>query len=82
MSQTFEFYDSRARDAATEAEAAKLDNVRDRALRSEAAWRQLANRARQIERDRAAKVLAVAAGRAELLEDAALDAEALQMAAH
>jgi len=82
MSQTFEFYDSRARDAATEAEAAKLDNVRDRALRSEAAWRQLANRARQIERDRAAKVLAVAAGRAELLEDAALDAEALQMATH
>jgi hypothetical protein len=53
MSQTFEFYDERAKTAAAEAEAAMLDNVRDRALRSEAAWRQLANRAQKTERDRA-----------------------------
>ena len=42
MSQTFEFYDTRAREAAAEADAATLDNVRDRNLRAEQTWRGLA----------------------------------------
>ncbi|WP_068071794.1 hypothetical protein [Novosphingobium lentum] len=52
MSQTFEFYTARADEAAAEATAAKLDNVRDRALRSEAAWRQMADRVRRVEAHR------------------------------
>ena len=46
MSQTFEFYDARAREAAAEADAATLDNVRDRNLRAEKTWRGLAEQAR------------------------------------
>jgi len=53
MSQTFEFYDARAREAAVDAQEAKLDRVRERALRSEAAWRQMAVRAQVIESERA-----------------------------
>jgi hypothetical protein len=53
MSQTFEFFDARAREAAVDAEEATLDRVRERALRSEAAWRQMAIRAQVIEDDRA-----------------------------
>ena len=53
MSQTFDFYDARAREAATEAENAPLVMVRERALRAEKTWRGLANQARKIERDRA-----------------------------
>lgn len=52
MSQSYEFYDRQALAARADADGALLDNVRDRALRSEAAWRQLANRARQVENDR------------------------------
>ncbi|WP_454598409.1 hypothetical protein [Qipengyuania sp. SM2507] len=52
MSQTFEFYHARAEESATEAEAAQLDNVRDRALRSEATWRGLAEQARKVAEDR------------------------------
>ena len=44
MSQTFEFYDERARASEAEAERAVLDNVRDRELRSAKAWREMANR--------------------------------------
>ena len=62
MSQTYEFYASRAREAAAEAKAATLDNVRDRALRSEATWLGLAQQARavasrreKIEREKAAE---------------------------
>ncbi|WP_120717538.1 hypothetical protein [Tsuneonella amylolytica] len=47
MSQTFEFYDARAKEAAAEAKAAKLDNVRDRNLRAEKTWRGLADQARK-----------------------------------
>jgi len=36
---TIEFCEARAVEAATAAADAKLDNVRDRELRSEAAWR-------------------------------------------
>ncbi|WP_126171963.1 hypothetical protein [Altericroceibacterium xinjiangense] len=52
MSQSFEFYTARADESAGEASAAKLTNVRDRALRSEAAWRQMADRASSIEQER------------------------------
>ena len=52
MSQTFEFYDARAREAAEEAAAATLDNVRDRNLRAENTWRALADQARKTVRAR------------------------------
>lgn len=52
MSQTFEFYDARAKASAVEAEASELVQVRERALRAEAAWRGMADRALQIEQDR------------------------------
>jgi hypothetical protein len=53
MSQTFEFFDARANEAAVDAQEAQLDRVRERALRSEAAWRQMAIRAQVIEQERA-----------------------------
>jgi hypothetical protein len=52
MSQTWEFYDERARHAEDEAGKAVLDNVRDRELRSAKAWREMADRARLIEAGR------------------------------
>lgn len=52
MSQTYEFYDERARHAEAEANKALLDNVRERELRSAKAWREMANRARVIEAER------------------------------
>jgi len=48
MAQTLQFFEERAEEAAEEARNAVLDNVRDRALRSEAAWRGMASRAREI----------------------------------
>lgn len=53
MSQTFEFYDARANEAADEAERATLDNVRERNLRAEKTWRGLAEQARKVMVDRA-----------------------------
>ena len=52
MSQTFEFYDARANEAAAEAQAATLDNVRDRNLRAEKTWRGLATQAKKVMIDR------------------------------
>lgn len=52
MSQTFEFYDARANEAAAEADAATLDNVRDRNLRAAKTWRALADQARKVMIDR------------------------------
>jgi hypothetical protein len=52
LSQTFEFYDARANEAAAEAEAATLDNVRERNLRAEKTWRALANQAQKVMVDR------------------------------
>ncbi len=69
MSQTFEFFDARANEAAIDAQEATLDRVRERALRSEAAWRQMAARAQLMEKERAK----VAEARAE--RDAAEAAE-------
>lgn len=44
-----EIYLARAAEARAEAEAATLDNVRDRCLRSEAAWNAMASRAERTE---------------------------------
>jgi hypothetical protein len=63
MSQSYEFYAEQARKAGEDAAAATLDNVRDRALRSESAWRDLANRARKTESDRAKREAAAQAAR-------------------
>lgn len=52
MSQTFEFYDTRASEAEAAAERADLIMVRERELRSAAVWRGLANQAKRVERDR------------------------------
>ena len=56
-----EFYLARAAQARADADAATLDNVRDRCLRSEAAWTQLADRAARTEQMRSALVEAKAA---------------------
>ena len=52
MSQTFEFYDARAREAAAEADKATLDNVRERNLRAAKTWRGLADQARRVVAER------------------------------
>ena len=51
MSQNYEFYNTRANEAAAEAAAATLEKVRERALRSEMAWREMADRAKQMVND-------------------------------
>lgn len=53
MSVQHEFYLARAAEAKRDADAATLDNVRDRCLRSEAAWRSMAERAERTEKMRA-----------------------------
>ncbi|MXO47584.1 hypothetical protein GRI69_04860 [Erythrobacter vulgaris] len=50
--QNYEFCTARADQAAEEASEAILDNVRDRALRSEATWRGLAEHARGVAEER------------------------------
>ena len=77
MSQNFEFYNTRAKEAAAEAKAATLDNVRERALRSETAWREMADRARQMERDRESARIEREKRQAEAAELAAKEAEAI-----
>jgi hypothetical protein len=52
MSQTLAFYLARAEEAADDARTATLDNVRDRALRSETAWRGMAARLMRVEAQR------------------------------
>lgn len=49
---TYEFLIARADQAAQEAACALLDNVRDRSLRAEAAWRGMANQALEVTRNR------------------------------
>jgi transcription elongation GreA/GreB family factor len=44
LSTTSEYYLSRANENRRDAESATLDNVRDRCRRSEAAWREMADR--------------------------------------
>ncbi|MBV1917526.1 MAG: hypothetical protein KUG65_05640 [Sphingomonadaceae bacterium] len=75
MAQTFEFYDERAKEAAAEATAATLENVRERALRSEKAWRSMADQARKVAHDRQ-QAEAERAARREIEAAAATLAEA------
>ena len=53
MYQSFEFYEARAQEAALEANAATLDNVKQRNLRAEKSWTRLAELARKVAIDRA-----------------------------
>jgi hypothetical protein len=53
MSAQAEFYRTRADEARADAESATLGNVRDRCLRSAAAWEDMAARATRTERMRA-----------------------------
>lgn len=52
VTQTYEFLVARAEEAAIEAKTASLDNVKKRALRSEAAWRGMADRTLKLTRER------------------------------
>lgn len=61
-----ETYLERAEDARVQAEAATLVNVRERCLRAEAAWREMAARAQRTENMRATLIAA-----REALADAA-----------
>lgn len=47
------FYRDRADEARRAADAAELDNVRERNLRAAAAWQQMADRAARTDRQRA-----------------------------
>ncbi|MFC7499089.1 hypothetical protein ACFQRC_07625 [Enterovirga sp. GCM10030262] len=53
MSQQLDFYLARAAEAQRDADAATLDNVRDRCRRAEAAWSAMAARAQRGEKMRA-----------------------------
>ncbi|MGC1269175.1 MAG: hypothetical protein WA842_01105 [Croceibacterium sp.] len=75
MSQDSDFFDQRAKDASELAGHAILDNVRDRELRSAAAWRAMADRARRVEKSRQAATLAREQDRLLLQEAADLAAE-------
>ncbi|MGN6496465.1 MAG: hypothetical protein ACTHKM_03600 [Tsuneonella sp.] len=77
MSQTYEFYDARANEAAAEARAATLDNVRERNLRAEKTWRALADQARKVQLDRGKAEAERAERRAAEANEAAAHAEAL-----
>lgn len=61
---TREFYLARADDCARDAASANLENVRDRALRSEAAWRDMAARVERVAEARAATEVARQANQA------------------
>ena len=52
MALSYEFLIQRAEQAAQEAAGSLLDNVRERALRSEKAWRAMASRALMVTRSR------------------------------
>ena len=71
MPSNREFYSERAADARRDAEAASLDNVRERWLCSAAAWDAMSARAARAERNRAeieARKAAEAAAAASDLE--------------
>jgi hypothetical protein len=58
MSVQQDFYAARAADARTEAQAATLDNVRDRCLRAASAWEAMADRAERGDKFRAKQAAA------------------------
>lgn len=66
MSAQQDFYLARASEARRDAEAATLDNVRERCLRSEAAWNEMAGRAGRTDKMRIKGEAAKAAAKAEL----------------
>jgi hypothetical protein len=66
MAAQHEFYLERAAEARATADAATLDNVRDRWLRSEASWTEMAARSERSERMRAKLIAEKAAERAAL----------------
>ena len=66
MSAQHKFYAERAAEARAIADAATLDNVRDRWLRSEASWTELADRGERSERLRDKLIAEKAAERAAL----------------
>ena len=68
MSQTWDFFDQRARAAEAEAQQAPLANVRERELRSAKAWRVMADRQLIIDGER---IQAAKARAARLAEEAA-----------
>ena len=68
MSQTFEFYDERARASQEAADTALLDNVRERELRSAKAWRGMADRQLMVDAERIKSDAQRAARRAEEAE--------------
>ena len=61
MSATIEFYRARAAECARDAAAADLDNVRERNLRSQEVWLNLADRLVETEAMRAGTTAAKAA---------------------
>jgi hypothetical protein len=65
MTITEQYYRDRAADARRDAEAASLDNVRDRCLRSATAWDQMAARLASTDRMRAETDARKAAAAAE-----------------
>jgi hypothetical protein len=67
MSAQHEFYLQRAAEARAGAGAATLDNVRDRWLRSEASWTEMADRSERCEKQRLDLLSQKAAARAALL---------------
>lgn len=75
MSTHLDFCISRAEQARSDADAATLDNVRDRCRRSEAAWTELAERAQRTERLRAASEKQKAEASAEAAAEPELIAE-------
>lgn len=66
MSAQREFYLARAAEARANADEATLDNVRDRWLRSEAIWTELAARAERSDKMRAELIMQKAKERAAL----------------
>ena len=52
MALSYEFLIARAEQAAQEAACAVLENVRERALRSEKSWRTMANQILEVARNR------------------------------
>jgi hypothetical protein len=67
MSAQLDFYRSRAAEARADAEAATLENVRQRCLRAAAAWEDMAERAARTDRMRARQSAEKAAAAAALI---------------
>ena len=67
MSAQHEFYLERAKEARATARAATLDNVRERWLRSEATWTEMAVRSQRADKMRA-KLIAEKASEREALK--------------